>query len=294
MSEELVCGKILNEPNAIYHSRDAVTSTRLRTFIGSPLKYHRTYIAKTLPQKSTYALDVGQAFHALMESEAAFAALTVSSPYKNFRTDEAKAWRDEITKNHIILDADERAALHAMKANVLAHPEASILLANTEAEVTFRAKLGRFYVQCRADRWNGAGCELTDGLPYFVDFKKVDSLDDLESDASNYDYHIQQIYYQEVIATVLGYERTQPRPRAFLVVSEFKPPHEVQVFEWDEFGAQVAKAAVLKGIRDMRQAYATDTWPGRPTGIRKLSLKYWKIKESAAALEGDVKPQLTA
>lgn len=47
------------EPNELYHSREAVSNTKLKTANKSLALYHKKYIAKTIPETTSDALASG-------------------------------------------------------------------------------------------------------------------------------------------------------------------------------------------------------------------------------------------
>ena len=94
MSDEIPVGKILGEPNSLYHSRDAISSTRLKILGDSALKYWQRFIDKSVPAERTWSLDFGAAFHAAMESDAELRRLcAVNVKFKDYRTQAAQKWR---------------------------------------------------------------------------------------------------------------------------------------------------------------------------------------------------------
>lgn len=290
------CGKICDEPNSVYHKRDAVSSSKLKLFIKSAERYHRTHVVHDVLAPTSDALDFGIAAHALLESEDAFRLACAVNPYSNFRSDGAKAWRASMeAQGKVVLSPAEEAALRKMRSNAHAHPTLGRLIASApETEVTWRAKFGRFYVQARTDRYSAIGCELTDGKPYFIDYKTTPTLLDnaFEREASKYDYHFQMGYYREVVKAVVGGEEP---PRAFIGALESEPPYDVAVYEFDADAMLVAKAEVMNALRDLKQCYETDEWPGLPVGIQPLSLTGWKAKTShERVLASNQKRELTA
>lgn len=289
---QLPCGKLSDESNAVYHSRDAISATKAKLFRRSALRFYRQVIKKDLPFKESDSLDFGIAFHAMMEGDEAFRAACAINPYDSFRKDSAKLWRATMeSQGKVCLNLKDVDALEEMRRSVYANPTAHLLLGFApEKEVTWRAKVGRFYVQARTDRWSESGCVVTSGMCYGVDYKTTASLldDAFERDAAKFDYAFQMEFYKEVIASVKGMAPEAVRPRMFIVATEYEPPYETEVFEFDQETQTVAKAELILTLKDLRRAYDEDLWPGRPTGVSVLSSPRWKVKaveEMALAAE---------
>lgn len=286
--------KILDENIFSYHERDAVSSTKLGVFHDSSLEYFETYVAKTMKPKATWAFDFGQSFHALMQSEATFAQYTVPMAFKDFRTDAAKDWRAKMAQERkMILTTEEVKALRKMKARVEAEPIASQLIADTEAEVTWRKSFGKFTVQCRTDRWSDKPREIQ--IPnkppmqldrWFVDFKTCGSMAQFRKNWINFGYARQRVFYQEVIlacqaedAVAASHPADIPRAEAFWIVSESEAPHECRVFSLGLRSYNVARAEVMMDLKHLRQCYETSDWT-LPPSIESLEYPNWFVAQA--------------
>lgn len=302
--------KILDEDIFTYHERDAVSSTRLNVFHMSPLKYFETFVTKVIPPEESWAFDFGQAFHALMESEDAFNRYVVTMKFDDFRTDKAKAWREEMkAARKLILTAREIIALTKMKARVQAHPIASQLIADTEAEVTWRRSFGKFTVQCRADRWgdvrthpdprriNIANRDTLLLSSWFVDFKTCTSLAQFRKNWINFGYARQKVFYQEVILSCQSADEPRsyiPRAEGFWIVSESEPPHECRVFSLGDDSCTVARGEVMMDLKLLRHCYDTGEWTP-PAEIETLEYPRWQVEQSERRLlEQKQRLQITA
>jgi len=288
--------KILNEKIWDYHSADAVSSTKLDAFHTSPLRYFETYVTKVLRPENTWSLDMGSAFHFAMESDAAFESAVVPMQFPDFRTNKAKEWRDEMAAaQKLIVTADELTALRKMKARVEAHPIASQLIANTEAEVTWRRSFGKFTVQCRADRWSDKPREIIlptkPGAPlqlhtHFVDFKTCTSIAQFKKNWINFGYPRQCVFYREVITACQSAEQPTgdiPKPDGFWIVSESEPPHECRVFHLGAASLPVAYGEVMMDLRLLRRCYETGEW-SLPAEIEELDFPVWSVKQAEERL----------
>lgn len=263
-----------------YHANDAVSSTKLATFHDSPLRYYEQHVLKTLAPKESWEFDFGQAFHSAMESDAALAAAVVPMAFRDFRTDKAKEWREEMTKaRKLILTDDEMGAINLMKAKCLAHPIVSELIKNSEPEVTWRRSFGKFTVQCRTDRWK----EDHEGRPLIVDWKTCVNLAAFKKNVANFGYHRSTCFYKEVVASCMNLSPDQPRPRMIHVAVESEPPHEVQPYELDDDALNVGRAEIMSDLKSLRRCYETGDW-GRPAVIESIGLPYFYVKQAEKRL----------
>ena len=275
--------KIPGEPIDQYHAHDAVGSTKLDVFHESPLAYFEQFVAKSTPPKESWSFDFGAAFHALMESFEVFQRNTVLMKFDSFRTDASKEWREEMKKSKkLILTSDEHKRIGVMKAKTDAHPVAAQLLANTEAEITWRKSFGKYKVQCRTDRWSGGTREINIGGKvrqlgnYFVDFKSTDSIAQFRKNWLNFGYARQKVWYQLVLSACLDLQADAPPPEGFWIVTESEPPHEVRVFELGATSFPVARAEVMTDLRSLKRCYDTNDW-NAPAEIESLELPGWYV-----------------
>jgi hypothetical protein len=92
------------------------------------------------PRKWTLAndRDFGHAFHALLlEGEDVYRAKTVSSPFENFTTKDAKLWRDEqLAERRVIVTEKMDYYIRHMVALVLNHPQLADAMAKGLSEVS--------------------------------------------------------------------------------------------------------------------------------------------------------------
>lgn len=287
--------KILGLDIFEYHQHEAVSSTKLDTFHDSPIAYFEQFVTKVMPPKESWAFDFGQAHHCHMESADSFAAHVVEMQFPDFRTNKAKEWREAMkAARKLILTAEELAALRKMKAKIDAHPIAAQLLADTEAEVTFRRSFGKFTVQCRADRWSDRPREIT--LPggqtlllpsHFVDFKTTTSIAQFRKNWINFGYARQRCFYAECILSCLSCDNPIgdiARPEAFWIVSESEPPHECRVFSLGAESIHVARAEVMMDLKALRHCYESGEWQ-LPPEIETLEYPRWQVEQAAKRLE---------
>lgn len=268
--------KILNEPIEQYHQNAAISHSKLCDFMestgGSPLRFYQRHVAKMLPAPTGEHFEIGQAFHLLMEDAEKYKATVVDAKYDNYRTNEAKAWRDlQTVAGKIIFTKEQADALSAMHGRVINHKLLQQLIAGTEAEVTWRKDFGQYAVQCRTDRYKP-------GL--IVDWKTVTSIGDFERDVTNYGYHTQAEFYRLTIAACLGLSDEEAQQQCVVFVAvEKEPPFEVQPFELDPDSLRVARSEIILALKHLKQCFERNEW-NRPERIQTVRLKKWFVAQA--------------
>jgi hypothetical protein len=268
---------IIGEANSTYHSNDAISHSKFAVFLDSPLDFYEVYVAKSRKRESSGShFDIGSCFHLFMEGGEPFYQQTViNTKFDSWRTKEAKEWKEAQEKaGKIVLQPDEFKAVEIMGARVKANKKVMELIDGTDAEVTWRKKLGKYAVQARFDRYKPGR---------IIDWKTVPALADFAKNAVNYRYHIQNVFYQEVEAACLGLPTEAPRSQMTYVAVEKEPPYEVQAFQFDEAALAVARAEVMTGLRDLRHCFETGIWT-RPEEIQTISLPGWYVAKAEKKL----------
>jgi hypothetical protein len=285
-------GKLLGEPLSAYHADDAIGSSKLSVFHDSPLDYYEQFVAKTRKPKASWSMDFGSAFHAIRESRETFDAAVVPMRYKDFRTAEARAWRDRMAEEgKLILNDEEMRAIELMDRRCKAHKLVSALCDGADAEVSWRHSFGRYTVKCRTDVFRGESITLNTSTcsrkigPYFADYKVCASLAQFKRSWTNLGYARKAVFYQEVLATCHGLDRDAPRHPFFWIAISAEPPHEIQVYELGERSFPVARGEVFMDLEAIHRAYETSNWE-RPETIETIDYPFWAVKESEQKLLG--------
>jgi hypothetical protein len=114
----------------------SISSSGLRSvLLECPAKYWaNSHMNPQRVPKETRAMDFGRAAHALVLGEPVFASQFVVSPYAEFRTNEAKAWRDAQVKT--VLKAEQLETIHAMAAAIKRSPQTSNAFGEGRPEVS--------------------------------------------------------------------------------------------------------------------------------------------------------------
>jgi hypothetical protein len=294
-------GKITNLPSADYHSADAVSHSRLEVYRRRPALYRKRYVTRELPSEQSDALEDGICLHALiLEGRGAFDQTCVVKPddaparpskkqreavKKSPSTLESIAWWDNFNREasgKIVLNAERRAMIENMAAEIALHPQASQLLAGGESEVTWRTTLMALPipVQCRTDKFNEAGCEFSGGRPFVADIKSVDSLDEFaprnfERAFLNFGYHRQVGLYLPLIQDCQVVCRDW-----FFIVAEKREPYGVMIYRPNQDAINRGLSETVDDLHGLGHCYERNLWPNCPTGIHEIGLPDWYINRA--------------
>ena len=268
-----------------YHGNPAISHSKLECYRRRPALYFKKYVARTLPQpEETGAFRLGSAVHCAVLEEKEFSARYILRPDCDRRTKEGKIQFAEFSAQHAdktLLDADEMAQVVAMREAVAAHPIASQLLYDGHAEMTWRKEqlnaLGA--LQCRTDWFSSFGCEITNGEPYALDLKTVESLDsdafrNFERAAFSYGYHRQAGFYLPLINEI--YER--PVSRMYYVAVEKVEPFGVAVYKLSDDAIARGQDENIADLMRLKRSLETGDWPNIEPTIHELKLPGWYDK----------------
>jgi len=286
---ELRTGMLFDEDINAYHASEAVSHSKLNFFAENfPLTYKHKYIDKCLePEGPKEHYDIGHAVEALLCGQKEFDALVSVSPYPDFKTKEARQWRDWSRAAGIIpLSADNNALVHRMYDAVMRNPDAVALLAAGTPQVTFRSKVRNVYMQCRCDWYGPSGTVLPgDGMetgPYDCDLKTCDSLHPsafigFDKHALQLNYHHAAVWYamqiRRVLAEIAGEpEATLPFVKRFFIVVDKKEWPSCTVYTLPEILFEVAYQALFADdppgtVKRIMACFESGVWPDAP--VRK-------------------------
>lgn len=251
---------------AEYLAIDAVSSHDLRTASRSMAHYHYRL---THPDGDTKAMQIGRALHwAILEPEL-FSVRVVVSQYENYRTNEAKLWRDtEEGKGNVVVSKDEHDELCQMRQSVREHPRFTEVFAAEAYEVTAlsRHTATGLLRKARFD-WIPKGNFLAD-IKTTVDA----SPDGFPKQAWNLGYFHQLAYYRGIWNAL---HPDDQRKECLVMAIEKEPPflccvHAIPTDALDV--AQKQNNALLYRIAECQRA---KRWPGYPDTIEYMSLPNW-------------------
>jgi hypothetical protein len=270
-----------------YHASDAISASKLQVFHESSLDFFEQFVAKSRAPTSSFSMDFGEAFHALQHSREVFKSCVVPMIFKDFRTDAAKEWRDDMqAQRKLILNGEQMRAIELMDARAKRHKLVASLIDGAEPELTWRHSFGKWTVQSRTDSFNRNRVKLPDGReigPFWIDWKVCASLRQFRKSWLDLGYARKSLYYSEVISLCEALPDDAPRYPFFWIAIEAEPPHEIQVFELGEKSFPLAKTEIMMDLRRLRRCYETGEWE-RPETIEIIDYPFYYAQRAERTL----------
>lgn len=294
-------------PLWMYHASSAVSNSKLGVFRKCPMLYKRTFLDQTVQRKSTKALDLGAGFDcALFDGDEKFAQDYICRP-ETYTDDKGtvkpwhsgsntcKAWlAQQESDGKTVLEKDALTRFQAMRQAIKAHPLASALLSQGEAQMTIRrhAEIFDLEVQVRPDWLSRKPIECPDlglssgGLPYVVDLKTTEDFSDWYdyldpssqrsgSPVYKWGYHNQAGFCQWVAFQDIG------KTAHFLLVVEKHEPFRVGVICLADDYLELGWDTVRGDLQRLAACKLTDQWPNSPQHVITLSPPNWLLEKGA-------------
>ena len=270
-----------------YHANAAISHSKLECFRRRPALFFKKYIAKSLPQsEESPAFRLGSAVHCAILEESTFSTRYAVKPDCDRRTKEGKAvfadW-SALNLGKTFISAEELVQLIAMREAVAAHPIACDLLKTGTPEMTWRVPQANALgaLQCRTDWWNADGCETSEGQPYVLDVKTVESLDldafrNFERAAFSYGYHRQAGFYLPLINEL----HSKPVTQMYYVAVEKVEPYGCAVYRLSDDAIARGQDENIGDLIRLKKSFETNTWPNIDPAIHELALPKWYGRES--------------
>lgn len=239
----------------------SVSSSPLRTILNETPAHYWAYSPlnpNRFPDESTKALDIGKAAHCLTLGEPEFAKYFVISPYDDFRTKEAREWRDAQTRTILkahefeqvqTLSAVQKRSAQCMRAFEDGEPERSLI---------WRDKATGIWLKARPD-W----------LPhdpakrFTTEFKTALTIEPnrMSNAAFGYGYHIQTAMIVDGIREVLGVDPIG----VALVCQEKAPPYLVELRLFTPEQIEDGRQQYHHALKIFADCLKRGEWPGYTT-----------------------------
>ncbi|KQS55938.1 hypothetical protein ASG17_07760 [Brevundimonas sp. Leaf363] len=275
-----------------YHSDicsgSSISSSGLRTiWAKSPAHYwYESPYNPTPPEaKDRPHFSIGRAAHHLLYlGRKGFDDEFVVRPeqWSDWRTKEAKVWRDAaILAGKTVITDNELALIAGMARSLAAHPlvKQGVLDGAVERSLIFKDPVTGAWLKSRPDN-----IPVDSGL--MADLKTTDSVsdDDLERSLASFGYHMQAALAGMASEAVLG----RPMEQFALVWVEKAPPHCVRVTVLTGADIERGQLQLRTAIDQFAAAVKSGVWPG-PGGDRRdaeyLQLPAWAAKRIDSRLE---------
>lgn len=212
-----------------YHDRPEWSYSQMKVILDSGIDYAVAAKRKMLPQPEGKSIDFGTLVHQLVlspNSESVFAI----SPYENYRTKEAREWRDAQKANGVIvLTQADAEVVEAIASNVVKHPFSMdyILGKGVQHEVEMSANLNGVKVRGKAD-----ALKISKDRKHLMvlDLKTTAQFDKFKFNVFRNHYDLQSAVYSVIAAASQGWQLQTGLENVEYVfcVAETVAPYRVQ------------------------------------------------------------------
>ena len=248
----------------------AISKSLICDFIADPSAWKNSP-----PKAQTEAMKGGSLLDCLLTTPHEFDERYAVSIYDEFRTKEAKSWRDEMeASGKTVVKIDQLDAANAQLKAIINKPEALALINGAQFQVAFRHDTAYPFAT------KGLIDILPDDNETIVDLKRCEP-GALESKRSlaryifDWGHHIQAGAYCEGMAIASGIERTQFK---FIFVTS-KPPFRVAVvslpFPAISYGADLYR----NGAKRFAECLTENKWPSIWDGEVEIDLPEYAYSE---------------
>ncbi len=276
-----------------YHAdKEHISASAVKKIKVSPLHYREAE-----DDKETDALLFGSAYHTyilepdkfdkeyyIFDDSVVCGALIAKGVKSPRATNDYKAWyASEVSfaDGKTIINKEDYNKLAAMKARLMAHPYAKMLLHNGRNEVAYMGEIetevGTIKVKIKPDHFN-------DKKKIIADLKTCQSasLDDFPRHAAELGYHIQAAFYSDLLEKIDG----DGRPYTFFFIAqEKKAPFAFNLFECSPQFISQGRYEYEMLLQLYKYCSDNNTWPSyqifcqNKYGIVELKLPSWSIKD---------------
>ncbi len=244
-----------------YRQHPAINVSALKAFARSPLHAEVGFEEEREP---TEAMNIGSLLdHKVLGTP----YLYTTSPYEDFRTKEARAWRDDTKERGVtVFKQEEIETVERMVEAVREHPVAGRLFAEPG-----KAQVGMFGVfetgldeaiEClkvNCCERKGLIDWLPNTTPVIVDLKKCRdaSKAGFRRQIGQLRYDVQAAYYRDLYRDITGETRAWQ-----WVCVEDQAPFAVAVYQLDTESCEVGSRTWQSWLRQWMVCEDTDSWPG--------------------------------
>ena len=249
-----------------YRQHPAINVSSLKAFSRSPA---HALVGFEEERETSDAMNIGSLLdHKVLGTP----YLWTTSTYDDFRTKEARAWREDQEYRRVtVFKQDAIETVERMVESVRKHTVAGRLLAEPG-----KAQVGMFGEFDGCDR-KGLIDWLPDATPVIVDLKKTRdaSKAGFRRQIGQLRYDVQAAYYRDLYRDITG----ETREWQWICVEDFAP-FAVAVYQLDRESCERGSATWQDWIRQWMVCEDTDSWPGYNGGAAEMiSSPNWILKD---------------
>lgn len=269
-------GTYPNIPHRIYHGptwnrtdegNPVFSNSMLRASFRSPAHWWESVI--TEQSSTTTAMDIGTVAHIRLLSPPDFNDQVSVSPFDSFRTNEAKAWRDEKQQHGItIITESDLARVDAMVAVAKDDTDAyQFLLHSDYNELSVYTELEGLPFKCRLDAAKFDEERI-------ADYKTTSDASPFKFSrhAINMRYHVQAGLYVHALESVTSAHIEQ----FALVAQETEPPYVVQTYLLGRAEIDAGYALARAKLLELKQCIADGVFPAYANEPIPITLPQWE------------------
>ena len=261
-------GAYFGVPIEDYHSGHlcdgwSVSSSSLKRMLQSPAHYWAACKRnpEREPEERSDALDMGAAAHCAALEPEKFAEQFVVSEYDDFRSKEARAWREAARgTGKIVLTEDQHRTVKRMAARLAQEPEALALFRDGLPELTFA------HQDEHTGLWLLARPDFVPADPSrgLVDYKTARTADPGAWSRQAFDlaYPLQAALALHVVEKATG----EKRPTFWFVVQESASPHVVTTLRLEPEQIAYGRQQMRDALDRLARCIETGRWPGYVEG----------------------------
>jgi PDDEXK-like domain of unknown function (DUF3799) len=262
----------------IYHAQDSISRGDL-VMAEVPAKY-RWFKDHPEIEKLTPAKIFGNAFHCKLLEPSVFSTRYCLSRYAEYRSNEAKGWREEQEKAGLtVLSKEQWDALDYMVTNAREHPYFKEVFgragARKELSVVTRHPATGLLLRARYD-WMPAGNAIPD-LKSSMDASPAG----FGKQAWNLAYGIQAAHYLDVWN--LAHPNERPKSEFIFCVFEKEPPYLAGIYLTPYSLIEYARKIIRARLYTIAHCLKTNQWPGyydgKPLRECEFELPRWAVAE---------------
>ena len=249
----------------------SVSSTGLKLIEQKSLAHYwwSSYLNPKREAHDTKAMAFGRACHAWILGEPQFAKYYVLSPYDDFRTKDARAWRESQTRT--VIKLSELDAIKAMTAELKKHPLLKNAFADgvPEQSLIWKDKETGIWLKARPD-W------LPNNVQFVPDMKTTVSAkpEAFARQAFSLGYHQSAALTIDGLREVLEWKS----PTYYFVAQEKEPPYIALPFIMRDTDIEMGRMLNRSALRKLANALERDEWPSYATGATEIEMPAWSEK----------------
>lgn len=251
-----------------------ISYSKISLMLESPADYFARY-GEGYKKAPTAAMERGVMLHEAVLRPESFERRSFVHEFKDFRSNAAKEWRDQIKKKNpdcFILSKEERDAVRKITDAVWSDPMAAYLLKDGMNERFGYAEHNGMTFLSRPDLVTKGGI--------IADLKFVRSIDAAKFNRQQAfeDWYVQLGYYNKVHGLIIGNHSNQ---NACYIAVQAEYPHRVQVFTLSKKYEDAAEIKINKAIELIKYFMEKDPefkirklWFEYDAGVKELEPSY--------------------